>query len=321
MQIARLAIERPLYTWLLILFCLFGGAAGYLSVGKLEDPVFTLKSALVITPYPGATAAEVAVEVSEVLEAEIQQMDEIDFITSANTPGLSVIEVTIQDTYDGTELPQVWDDMRDRIADALPALPDGALPPVVNDSFGDVYGLLYAVTAPGYSDGDVWEIGTFLRRELLAVDGVANAEILGLPEEAIFVEPSGETLTNLGVPPEVILGAVASANTIVPTGTADNLRRDLRVDAPALDDTVSEISALTFGFQGEVINLTDVAEVYRARVDTPDQIIRHNGQQAFTIGVAGLTSENIVAVGQRVEERLAELTPLLPAGVKLEPIY
>ena len=321
MQIARLAIERPLYTWLLILFCLFGGAAGYLSVGKLEDPVFTLKSALVITPYPGATAAEVAVEVSEVLEAEIQQMDEIDFITSANTPGLSVIEVTIQDTYDGTELPQVWDDMRDRIADALPALPDGALPPVVNDSFGDVYGLLYAVTAPGYSDGDVWEIGTFLRRELLAVDGVANAEILGLPEEAIFVEPSGETLTNLGVPPEVILGAVASANTIVPTGTADNLRRDLRVDAPALDDTVSEISALTFGFQGEVIKLTDVAEAYRARVDNPDQIIRHNGQQAFTIGVAGLTSENIVAVGQRVEERLAELTPLLPAGVKLEPIY
>ncbi|MDJ1009692.1 MAG: efflux RND transporter permease subunit [Paracoccaceae bacterium] len=321
MQIARLAIERPLYTWLLILFCLFGGAAGYLSVGKLEDPVFTLKSALVITPYPGATAAEVAVEVSEVLEAEIQQMDEIDFVTSANTPGLSVIEVAIQGTYDGTELPQVWDDMRDRIADALPSLPDGALPPVVNDSFGDVYGLLYAVTAPGYSDSDVWEIGTFLRRELLAVDGVANAEILGLPEEAIFVEPSGETLTALGVPPEVILGAVAAANTIVPTGTADDPRRDLRVDAPALDDTVSEISALTFGFQGEVINLADVANVYRARVDDPDQIIRHNGQEAFTIGVAGLTSENIVVVGQRVEERLAELTPLLPASVALEPIY
>ncbi|MDX8355108.1 efflux RND transporter permease subunit [Cognatiyoonia sp. IB215182] len=321
MQIARLAILNPLYTWLLILFCLFGGAAGYLSVGKLEDPVFTLKSALVITPYPGATAAEVAVEVSEVLEAEIQQMDEIDFVTSANTPGLSVIEVTIQDTYDGTELPQVWDDMRDRIADAVPALPQGALAPVVNDSFGDVFGLLYAVTAPGYADSDIWEIGTFLRRELLGVDGVANAEILGLPEEAVFVEPSSATLTALGVPPDVILGAVANANTIVPTGTADDARRDLRVDAPAPDDSVSEISALTFGFQGEVINLTDIAQVYRGRVSDPGHIIRHNGQEAFTIGVAGLTSENIVSVGQRVEERLDALATLLPAGVTLQPIY
>ncbi|MEM7722170.1 MAG: efflux RND transporter permease subunit [Pseudomonadota bacterium] len=175
MQIARLSIERPLYTWILILFCLFGGAAGYLSVGKLEDPTFTLKSGLIITPYPGATAAEVAIEVSEVLEAEIQQMDEVDFITSTNTPGLSVIEVNIQDTYDGTELPQVWDDMRDRVTDAIPDLPPGALAPTVNDSFGDVYGLLYAVSAPGYSDATVWDIATFLRRELLTVNGVANA--------------------------------------------------------------------------------------------------------------------------------------------------
>ena len=321
MQIARLAIAKPLYTWLLIVFCLFGGAAGYLSVGKLEDPVFTLKSALIITPYPGATASEVAIEVSEVIEAEIQQMDEIDFITSSNTPGLSVIEVTIKDTYDGTELPQVWDDMRDRVQDAGPDLPLGALPPVVNDSFGDVYGLFYAVSAPGYSDAVVWDIATFLRRELLTVDGVANAEVLGLPEEAIFIEPSSPILTELGVPPNVLLDAVSSADTIVPTGTADNARQDLRIDAPEPDDSVSEISALTFGFEGEVLNLTDVASVNRARVDAPDQIVRHNGKEAFTIGVAGLTSENIVAVGERVEQRLAEITPLLPAGILVEPIY
>ncbi|MEL6595457.1 MAG: efflux RND transporter permease subunit [Pseudomonadota bacterium] len=321
MQIAQLSIRYPLYTWLLILFCLFGGAAGYLSVGKLEDPVFTLKSALIVTAYPGATAAEVAIEVSEVLEAEVQQMDEVDYITSSNTPGLSVVEVTIQDIYDGTELPQVWDDLRDRVADAVGDLPAGALPPVVNDGFGDVYGLLYAVSAPGYDDATIWDIATFLRRELLTVDGVANADVLGLPEEAIFVEPSSAVLTALGVPPDVIIGAVSAADEVVATGTADNGRNDVRISAPSADDSVSEISALTFGFQGEVLNLTDVAEVYRARVDAPRQIIRHNGRDAFTIGVAGLTSENIVTVGARVEDRLAEITPLLPAGVVLEPVY
>ncbi|MBM7066750.1 efflux RND transporter permease subunit [Actibacterium sp. 188UL27-1] len=321
MQIARQSIEKPLYTWILILFCLFGGAGGYLSVGKLEDPVFTLKSALVFTSYPGATAAEVATEVSEVLESEIQKMDEVDTITSSNTPGLSVIEVEIKDIYDGTELPQVWDDLRDRIADAQPNLPSGAFPPQVNDSFGDVYGLYYAVSAPGYSDSDIWELATFLRRELLSVRGVADAEVLGLPEEAIFVEPESATLNALGVPPDAILGAVSSADAVTPTGTADNGRQDLRVDAPAAEDSVAKISALTFGFQGEIINLIDVAGVERGRVDAPRHIVRHNGVEAFTIGVAGLTSENIVAVGKRVEDRVAELTPLLPVGVALEPIY
>ncbi|MEL7255235.1 MAG: efflux RND transporter permease subunit [Pseudomonadota bacterium] len=321
MQIARLSIEKPIYTWLLILFCLFGGAAGYLSVGKLEDPVFTLKSALVITPYPGATAQEVSDEVSEVLSAELQQMDEVDYITSANRPGLSVIEVVIKDTYDGTELPQVWDDLRDRVLDAAGQLPNGALPPQVNDDFGDVFGLLYAVTAEGYSDADLWEIASFLRRELLTVEGVANAEVLGLPEEAIFVEPSSVTLNELGIPPDVLLGAVASADQVEPTGALTQGRVDLRTEAPAADDSQSAISRLNFGFQGQVINLLDVASVTRDRVDAPRQIIRHNGVEAFTLGVAGLTSANIVTVGGAVEARLAEIAPLLPAGVTLEPVY
>lgn len=321
MQIARFSIEKPLYTWLLIVCCLFGGAAGYLSVGKLEDPVFTLKSALVLTPYPGATAQEVSEEVSEVLSAELQQMGEVDYITSANRPGVSVIEVVIKDTYDGTELPQVWDDLRDRVQDAAGTLPPGALPPQVNDDFGDVFGLLYAVTAEGYIDADLWEIATFLRRELLTVDGVANAEVLGLPEEAIFVEPSSVTLNELGIPPDVLLGAVASADSVEPTGALGQGRNDLRTEAPAAEDSRQAISRLNFGFEGQVINLLDVASVSRDRVDTPRQIIRHNGDEAFTLGVAGLTSANIVTVGNAVEARLAEILPLLPAGVTLEPIY
>ncbi|QPH54874.1 efflux RND transporter permease subunit [Pontivivens ytuae] len=321
MQIARLSIEKPLYTWLLMLFCLFGGAAGYLAVGKLEDPVFTLKSALVITPYPGATASEVAIEVSEVLESEIQNMDEVDTVTSRNTPGLSVIEVEIKDQYDGTELPQVWDDLRDRVADAQPDLPQGAMAPVINDNFGDVYGIYYSVTAEGFTDSEVWDIANYIRREMLAVDGVADVELRGLPEEAIFIEPSTQTLVNLGVPPSVILDAVGNADVIAPTGTADNGPRDLRIDAPEGDDTVSEVGALSFGVGGEVLNLADVAQVYRDRVDDPEHVIHHNGVRAFTLGIAGLTSENIVTVGERVEERLTEIEPVLPVGVELLPIY
>ncbi len=321
MKIARFSIEKPLYTWLLIVFCIFGGASGYISVGKLEDPVFTLKSALVITPYPGASAAEVATEISEVIEAEVQRMDEIKEVTSRNVPGVSVVEVEVRDTFDGDELPQVWDDLRDRVADAAASLPEGALPSTVNDDFGDVFGIYYAVTAEGFSDAEIWEIATYLRRELLAVDGVANAQLLGLPEEAIYVEAASRDLANLGVDPALILNAISGANSVVPTGTAPSGGRDLTVDAPSGDDSVSEIAGLSFGVGGEVLNLLDIAEVRRERVETPETIIRHDGVSAFTIGIAGLTSRNIVTVGQAVEEKLDTLKADLPLGVEVNPVY
>jgi multidrug efflux pump subunit AcrB len=321
MQIARWSIERPIYTWLFIVFAIFGGVFGYLSVGKLEDPTFTLKSALVITPYPGATAAEVATEVSEVLEAEIQQMDEVKTVMSRNTPGVSTIEVEIEEQYDGTELPQVWDDLRDRVADAQGALPDAARPSQVNDDFGDVFGILYAVSAPGFSDSDIWEIATYMRRELLTVDGVANVELRGLPEEAIFVEPSSQVVSKLGIDPALIINAINTSTAVDPTGFVRDGRQKLRIEAPSAEDSVSEITGLTFGFQGELFNLLDIAEVSRGRVDEPDQILRHNGLEVFTLGVSGLSSENIVSVGKRVEEELDYLKRTLPLGVEVLPIY
>lgn len=320
MQIARLSIERPIYTWLLILFCLFGGGAGYLSVGKLEDPVFTLKTALVITPWPGATAEEVAIGVSEVIEGEIQKMDEIRWIASRNTPGLSVVTVEIKDTYGAAELPQVWDDLRDRVADAVPDLPPGALTPTVNDGFGDVFGLFYAVTAPGFPDAQIHDIAGFLRREALSVQGVANAEVMGLPEEVIYVEPDSRSLATLGVPQGALIAAISGVNTVTPTGTMAEDGRTLRIEPPAAEARVGDLSALSFGVEGRVVNLTDFATITRERTPDPSQIVRHNGVEAFTLAVAGLTSENIVDVGARLEARLDDIRPLLPAGVEIHPV-
>lgn len=321
MKIARFSIVNPIYTWIFILFALIGGAFGYLSVGKLEDPLFTLKSAIVVTPYPGATAAEVATEISEVLEAEVQQMDEIKKVTSRNTQGLSVIEVEVQDQYGGDELKQVWDDLRDRVSDAQSDLPSGALPSMVNDDFGDVFGIVYAVSAPGFSDAEIWDIATYLRRNLLTVAGVANVELLGLLQEAIFVEASSQTLSSLGINPGLIVEAINASTQINPTGFVPNGTTNLRVESPSAEDSVSEINGLTFGFGGEVMNLLDIANVSRERVENPSHILRHNGQEVFTLAVSGLGSENIVSVGERVEAELETLQSLLPVGVTLDPIY
>ncbi|MCV2888643.1 efflux RND transporter permease subunit [Ruegeria aquimaris] len=321
MNIARLSIEKPLYTWLIILISLVGGIWGFATLGRLEDPAFTIKEAVVVTQYPGATAEQVALEVSEPLESAIQKMDEVETITSVNRPGQSLISVEIKSTYDGGELPAIWTKLRARVGDAARALPDGVGAPFVDDSFGDVYGLFYAVTAPGYSDGEQHELATWLRRELLAVPGVAGVEVAGLPDEAIFVEPDLALSVNQNVPVQAIADAIATADSVRDAGTLRNNGGKTAILRPEGSDSVDAIAGLSVGVQGKVINLFDMAQVHRGRQADPDLIIRHNGGEAFTLGIAGLATENIVEVGQRVDARLAELDGDIPAGVTLEPIY
>ena len=319
MNIAKASIDRPIITWLIMLAALLGGIWGFFTLGRLEDPAFTIKTAVVITEYPGASAAQVAREVSEPLESEIQKMSEVKEVRSVNQPGLSRITVDMKDQYDGEELPEIWTKLRNRVTAAR--LPSGTERPFVNDGFGDVYGIYYAVTAPGFSDAELYELSRFLRRELLTVDGVADVALSGVPNEVIFVEPDLTLTTNLNVPPEAIQGALATANSVVDGGSIQTLDGRTLIQGPDGYDTVQEIAGLTVGVGGEILNLFDFAEVRRAREDTPDLMIRHNGVEAFTLGIAGIGSENIVDVGKRADAKLAELEPQIPVGVELQPIY
>lgn len=321
MDIARRSINRPLYTWIIMLAALLGGIWGFLNLGRLEDPAFTIKSAVISTRYPGASSAQVALEVSEPLESAIQKMGQVKRITSVNRPGHSLIEVEMQDTYDGTELPAIWTELRAEIRDAARQLPDGVSEPFVNDGFGDVFGLFYAVTAEGYTDAEKHELATFLRRELLTVDGVADVETAGLPQEAIFVEPRMAIAVNQNIPIDAIGNALATANSVRSAGSLDVGPSDTRLNAPEGSDSVSAIQGLAIGWQGEVVNVVDMADVLRGRVDDPDLIIRYDGVEAFTLGIAGLASENIVEVGEKVDAKLASLDGQIPYGVDLKPIY
>jgi multidrug efflux pump subunit AcrB len=156
---------------------------------------------------------------------------------------------------------------------------------------------------------------------LLAVEGVADVDISGVPQEVIYVEPDLVLSTNQSVPPAAVANAIANADSVAEGGTLDTENGRILIFGPQGRDTVSEIAGLTVGVAGEVLNLFDFSDVYRAREKTPDLIIRHNGEEAFTLGVAGISSENIVDVGKRADAKLEELAPLIPAGVQIHPIY
>lgn len=321
MTIARASIDKPILTWILILISLFGGIWGFTTLGRLEDPAFTIKQAVVITQYPGASAQQVATEVSEPLETAIQRMGEVSKITSTNRPGISRIDVEVVDTISGDELPPIWTKLRQELQGVTASLPEGASSPFVDDGFGDVYGIFFAVTAEGFTDAERHDLATFLRRELLTVDGVADVDVSGLPEEAIFVEPNLTITANLGIDPQILGQALATSNSVVDAGSVEANDTRLLIQSPDGSDSVTEIARLTIGVGGDLVNLVDIADVSRARQDNPGTIIRFNGVEAFTVGVSGLANENIVEVGERVDAHLAFLERHIPVGVELHPVY
>ena len=323
LSLARLSIERPVLTWIIILLCFLGGIQAFFSIGRLEDPAFTIKEAVIFTPYPGATAFEVEEEVTEQLETALQQLAEVHEIRSESSPGMSEIHVVIEDTFDGDELPGIWTRVRARINDTVAALPPGAGTPIVFDDFGDTYGIFYAVTADGYSDDRIRDVARMLRRELLVVDGVARVAIEGEPEERIYIDVPQEELASLGVSYTTLLDAIGTENTVVSAGQTEMGGRYVRLDLP---QTLSGIDAIrnllvTPGAGADPVRLSDFATVRRAPVERPTSFIYHDNERALTLGIAGQSDANIVDVGRAVEARLDALKAQLPLGFELHPIY
>lgn len=323
MDIARRAIDNPIHTWLLVLACLLGGWWGISTIGRLEDPAFTIRIAVVATQYPGATAEEVEREVTEVLESAIQQMPQLDIVRSRSRPGVSEIDVELRSTLPSTAIAQAWNELRSRVGDAQAQLPSGAGRPSVNDDFGDVFGLYYAITAPGFDEREQREIARLMRRELLTVPGVADVEVAGLVAEEILVEVTQERLARLGIPLDAVVQAIQNENAVASAGRTQVGERDLRLALRPSLDTVAALQRIRIGRAGttEQIALLDLATVSRQPVRHPPRIVAFNGQPAFTLGVSAIADTNIVDVGQAVAARLEAMAPYIPLGVELHPIY
>ncbi|TLX52990.1 AcrB/AcrD/AcrF family protein, partial [Stutzerimonas nosocomialis] len=321
MDFARYAIGKPVNTWLLVLTCLIGGIVAFFEIGRLEDPEFTIKEAIINVQYPGATALEVEQEVTEPLESAIQQMSQIKEIRSRSMVGQAEIRVEILDSIAGDALPQVWDELRNKVSDAQGDLPPDAQAPVVNDDFGDVYGIYYALTGEGLTLKELHEAAKELRRGLLAAEGVAKVDIAGVQEERILVEVDQARLAALRLSPDEISAALADADAVVEAGGVEAGELFVRIRPTGSFDSLETLRALPVGQGARSVDLGDIAQIRRDYAERPVQIIRHNGQPALTLGVSGISGSNIVDVGRTVESTLAALEHRMPLGAELHPLY
>ncbi|MBH0079032.1 efflux RND transporter permease subunit [Pseudoalteromonas arctica] len=323
MSFAQLSIEKKVISWMFTLLLLIGGSVSYFDLGQLEDPEFTLKKAMVITMYPGASPQQVEEEVTFPIENAIQQLPYVDYVTSISSNGKSQISVEMKSNYRKEQLRQIWDEMRRKINDLSPSLPSGVYPSTILDDFADVYGVMYSVTGDGYSYDELKDYVDFLKRELVLVKGVSKVTVAGQQQAQVMVEVSTRKLAQLGIAPSHIFQLLQSQNTVSNAGKIRVGDESIRLHPTGEFKDVKELETLLISKSGanELIYLGDVAKVYREYAEVPNNIIRYNSQQALLIGVSFMSGVNVVDVGKNIDEHLASLEYQRPHGIHINSVY
>ncbi|MEH0695943.1 efflux RND transporter permease subunit VmeI [Vibrio owensii] len=321
--IAAYFIRNRVISWMVSLIFLIGGISAFFGLGRLEDPAFTIKDAMVVTSYPGATPQQVEEEVTYPIEKAIQQLTYVDEVNSISSRGLSQITVTMKNNYGPDDLPQIWDELRRKVNDLKGTLPPGVNDPSVIDDFGDVYGILLAVTGDGYSYKELLDYVDYLRRELELVDGVSKVSVSGQQQEQVFIEISMKKLSSLGLSPNTVFNLLSTQNVVSDAGAIRIGDEYIRIQPTGEFQSVDELGDLLLtesGAQG-LIFLKDVAEIKRGYVDVPTNIINYNGELALNMGISFAQGVNVVEVGKAFDRRVAELKYQQPVGVEISEIY
>jgi len=321
--IAAYFIRNRVISWMVALIFLIGGIAAFFGLGRLEDPAFTIKDAMVVTSYPGATPQQVEEEVTYPIEKAIQQLTYVDEVNSISSRGLSQITVTMKNNYGPDDLPQIWDELRRKVNDLKGTLPPGVNEPQVIDDFGDVYGILLAVTGDGYSYKELLDYVDYLRRELELVDGVSKVSVSGQQQEQVFIEVSMKKLSSIGLSPDTVFNLLTTQNVVSDAGAIRIGDEYIRIQPTGEFQSVDELGDLLItesGAQG-LIFLKDVAEIKRGYVEVPNNIINFNGSLALNVGVSFAEGVNVVEVGKAFDHRLAELKYQQPVGIEISEIY
>lgn len=327
------AVKNAVFTWLIVALLVFAGVQSYGGLGKLEDPEFTIKTATVITQYPGASPEQVELEVTDVIEEAVQEIAELDYIESISHAGLSIVKVNIKSQYWADELPQIWDMLRRKIDNVKPNLPEGASQPDIGDDFGDVYGFVLAITGDGFTYQQLESEVKKLKTRLSLVDGVARVEYWGKLPRAIYITLSESRLANLGLTVQDIADSLDQQNLHTDAGNLYHKGTQTRIEVTGDLSAVRDIgelvvrgSALTeatssaTGDYQEVVKIRDIATVEEGFIELTPQRMRYNGEPAIGLAISNVSGSNIVQLGEDLDAKLQELIAQIPVGIELHKV-
>ncbi len=322
-NIATYFITNTTTSWMLLLVLLIGGIVSYLGLGRLEDPQFTIKEAMVFTYYPGASALQVEEEVTAPLENAIQALPYIDYVDSISKAGFSQIHLQIKPTYQSSELPQIWDELRRKVRDKQSSLPPGAIAPIVKDDFGDVFGVLLALTGKDYSYQELADYADYLKRDLTTLDGIAKISIAGSQKEQVFIDISRERMTNLGIPLSRLYQLLNTQNAVEDAGHIRIGDEYVRIHPTGEFTSVQQMGDLLVSLPGseKLIYLRDIGNISEGIAEVPSHLVNYNGQASLHLGISFNTGVNVVKVGEKVRAKLQQLNSNRPLGIEMHTLY
>ncbi len=338
MSLAAHAVEKRTITYFGAFLLFAAGAASFFTLGQLEDPDFTVKTAVVVTQYPGAGPLEVEQEVTDRLELELQKMQQVDYLESYSRAGQSVIFVNIKSSYQSEDIPQIFDELRRKVRDVEADLPPGVGRPIVRDDFGDVFGHVLAVVGDGFSYAELERYAKDLKRELSLVEGVARVDLWGAQTKVIYLDVSQAQLTQLGISASTVQATLQQQNFVVDGGHVDVQDRRLRIAPSGAFTSASDIADLPIRATGpddaraqagttgaarssELIQIRDIGTVREAYLDPPRTLMRFNGTAAIALSVSNVPGTNVVEMGKALDARLQELVAELPIGIELHRVH
>ena len=322
MNISKWALNRGVLINAFVAVLIIGGLWAFTQMPKLEDPAVRVKQALVVATYPGASAHQVELELTDPIEKSIRQMPGIDHIESSSYADMTIITVELHPTVKDDELEQQWDLLRRKVENIKPSLPKGSQVMTVADDFGDVYGMFYALTGDGLSDRQLSDYAELIKREVLAIDGVTRVDIYGKRPECININLKEEKMANLGVLPTEVIQTLNGQNATSYAGYYDNGTRRIRVTVDDKFRSVEDIAdMLIAGHDDDQLRIRDIADVSKGYEKVTRNAMLRDGERALGISIACSSSHDILKVGDKVEEKLGQLAERMPVGVEYNKVF
>jgi multidrug efflux pump subunit AcrB len=319
-NLSRWALEHIPLTRFLIAACLLFGILSYFELGQDEDPPFTFRAMVVRAVWPGATALQMAEQVTDPLERKLQETPYIDRIRSFSKPGETTIILELRESTPPKETGPAWYQVRKKIGDMAATLPQGVIGPFFNDEFGDTYGSIFALSGDGFTYAEMRDYADFVRQQLLRVPLVAKVEQFGVQNEKVYIEFSSKKFAQLGVPFEQIVNQIATQNEVEASGVLVTPTDNLQVRVTGALRSLQQIEDLQLRAGGTTFRLGDFATVKRGYQDPPGEKMRFNGKEVIGLGVSMEKGGNIITMGEGLEQTVTRIRAQLPVGIELERV-